>query len=64
MVKVIADFRILFQKAHALGQAKLTGNKETVAKAQADHDTYQRICLAADELTTGLTYGTIEGRAI
>ena len=56
---IVADFRILMQKAHALGQAEKRGNPAEIQKAQEDHDAYKSICLNADQLATGLTAGAL-----
>lgn len=59
MVKTQCSFQVLMRKAVALGQAKLSGDKEAIRIAQEDHDTYKAICLQADELSLGLTNGQV-----
>ena len=58
-VKVIADFGTLMRYASALGKAKQNGTEEEIAKAQSNHDEYKKICLDADEMTTGCTFGSL-----
>lgn len=58
-MKIVADFRVLMQLAGALGRAKKTGDQELIKQAQAEHDAYHDICMRADELRTGETYGSL-----
>lgn len=58
-VKIITDFRVLMQKAAALGRAKNTGDKDEIERAQADHDAYKELCLKAESMSTGLTFGDL-----
>lgn len=65
-IKLITSFRTLMQLAGALGEARMRGNEEEIAKAQAEHDAYRDMCLKADEMlldTTvgGLYYGARKG---
>lgn len=54
-VKVIGNLGVLMRLAKALGDAKKSGVDEDIVKAQVGHDSYRDICLAADEVSTGLT---------
>lgn len=58
-VKIITDFRVLMQKAHALGKAKLSGDETEIAAAQADHDAYRDLCLKAERMNLGIPYGAV-----
>lgn len=58
-MKIIASFPILMQKARALGMAEETGDKEAILHAQKEHDEYMNICLKADEMMLGCTYGDL-----
>lgn len=59
-MEVITDFRVLMQKAYALGQAKKSGNQELIEKAKLDHDAYRDICLSSHKMNIGCTYGDLE----
>ena len=59
-MKVIADFRVLMQLAGKAGRAKVLQRQgyipvEEMAEAIKAHEDYQKICLQADEMTTGMT---------
>ncbi len=56
-VEVVTDFRVLMQYAHAVGRAKKSGDPEAIAKAEAEHDAYRDLCLKADRMSLGMTYG-------
>ena len=58
-IKVIASFATLYQLAHKLGKAKLSGDKEAIKKAHKEHDAYKKICMEADEVSLHCTYGDI-----
>jgi hypothetical protein len=59
-MKTIAYFGELMRLAKALGDAKKSGDKEKIEKAQAAHDAYHSICLKADEMViTGITRGDL-----
>lgn len=58
-VKLVTDFRVLMQKAHALGRAKQSGDADAIAIAQADHDSYKDLCLKADSMNLGVPYGAL-----
>jgi len=58
-VKIITDFRVLMQKAHALGRAKQDGSADEIAKAQADHDAYRDLCLKAEKMNLGIPRGEL-----
>ena len=59
MIEIITDFRILMQKAHALGKAKQSGDCAKIAAAQADHDAYRDLCLKAEKMNLGVPYGSL-----
>lgn len=42
--KVYTFYSTLLHKARELGQAKLSGDPERIAKAQAAHDEYADLC--------------------
>ena len=58
-VEIVTDFRKLMRLAGALGQAKKSGDTEAIAKAQAAHDQYKALCLKADRMSLGMTYGQL-----
>lgn len=58
-VKVITDFRALMTLAKELGAARQSGDPEAIAVAQKAHDEYARLCLDADEMTLGSTWGAL-----
>ncbi len=58
-VRVVADFRELMRLAAALGKAKKSGDAEAIAKAQKEHDAYKDVCLKADQMALGCTYGAL-----
>lgn len=56
-VKIICSWRTLFQKAHAMGQARLRyikdpspENAQVLSDLEADHAAYEDLCLRADEM--------------
>jgi hypothetical protein len=59
VIEIVTDFRVLMQKAKALGQAKLSGDEAAIRNAQADHDAYQALCLKSDKMTLGVTNGAL-----
>ena len=58
-MRIIASFGELVRRASVLGKAEQSGDKEAIDKARIAHNEYKEICLNADELTTGLTYGEL-----
>lgn len=42
--KVYTFYSTLLYKARVLGQARLSGDEERIAKAQQDHDEYAALC--------------------
>lgn len=58
-VELVTDFRILMQKAYAIGKAKQSGDAEAIASAQADHDCYRDLCLKADKMNLGIPCGAL-----
>lgn len=59
-MKVVANLQVLMQLAKELGNAKKSGDTAAISKAQVAHDEYKAVCLRADEMTTGLTYGHLD----
>ena len=58
-LKTVADFGTLMRYASALGKARQNGSPEEIEEAQRKHDEYKKICLEADEMSTGYTFGTL-----
>jgi hypothetical protein len=58
-IKVVADFGTLMRFASALGKAKQNGTEAEVAEAQRKHDEYKQVCLDADEMATGCSFGSL-----
>lgn len=58
-VEIVTDFRELMRLANALGKAKKSGDPEAIVKAQAAHDHYKELCLKADRMSLGVTYGQL-----
>lgn len=58
-IKVVADFRVLMRYAKALGEAKKSGDADKISEAQRNHDAYATMCLRADSVNLGVTYGSI-----
>lgn len=44
-IKIVAYMSTLMHYARELGQAKLSGDTERIAKAQKAHDDYHALCL-------------------
>jgi diacylglycerol kinase family enzyme len=55
-VKIHAHFGTMLKLASALGKARQTGTPEQIAEAQAAHDSYREIILAADTTILGISY--------
>ena len=56
-VRIICSWKVLFQKAHAMGQARLRHitnptpeTEQELADLEADHKAYEDLCLRADEM--------------
>lgn len=58
-IEVVTDFRVLIKLASTLGRAEKGGNKEAIAKARAEHDTYRDLCLNADKMTLGMSHSAL-----
>lgn len=58
-IEIVTDFRVLMQLARALGQAEKSGDQDAIAKAKAEHDAYKDLCLRADRMNLGVTYGSL-----
>jgi hypothetical protein len=43
-IKVVTSFRVLMNKAMALGKAKLSHNQTAIEQAQKEHDEYLKLC--------------------
>lgn len=54
-----ASFQELMRLAGAVGKAKKSGDPAAIAKAEAEHDAYHKICMQADSLSLGCTYGAL-----
>lgn len=54
-MKTVTDFGVLMRLASRLGKARQSGIKEEIEKVQQEHDAYKKLCLEADEMTTGFT---------
>ena len=63
-IKIITEFRILMQKAYALGQAKKHGDKEEIVKAQTEHNIYRDICLQANRINLGFSQKSLDSRKL
>ncbi len=50
MIKTITFMSTLMQYAIQLGDARLSGDPDRIAKAEKAHDDYQRACLESDEM--------------
>ncbi|QGH74932.1 hypothetical protein MAL1_00186 [Bacteriophage DSS3_MAL1] len=55
--RIICSWRVLFQKAHAMGQARLRHianptpeTEQELADLEADHKAYEDLCLRADDM--------------
>lgn len=58
-MKIVASFQTLIKLAKEVGDAKRSGDKQRLADAERAHEAYKEICLKADELHTGYTYGDL-----
>lgn len=48
VTKIYTFYSTLLHKARELGQARLSGDPERIAKAQKDHDEYADLCKRPD----------------
>ena len=58
-IEIVTDFRVLMRLARALGQAEKSGDQDAITKAKAEHDAYKDLCLRADRMNLGVTYGSL-----
>lgn len=49
-VKVVTFTETLMRLAYELGQARLSGDSERIAKAERAHEDYRQACLGSDEM--------------
>jgi hypothetical protein len=61
-IKVVTSLGTLMKLASDLGKARQKGDLAEIEEAQRKHDEYKKICLEADEMHTGQTYGSLFGR--
>jgi len=60
MIKVQTDFRVLMAHAVEVGRAKTSGDPQRLANAEKAHDAYRELCLMADSMSLGRTYGALD----
>lgn len=58
-IRIVTDFRVLMQLAKLVGQAKKSGDREAIAKAEKEHDEYRDLCLRSDRVNLGVSYGDL-----
>lgn len=58
-MKIVANFQTLMKLAKEVGDAKRSGDEQRLAQAERAHNAYKEICVKADELHTGYTYGDL-----
>lgn len=58
-IEVVTDFRVLMRLARAVGQAEKSGDKEAIEKAKTALNAYKALCLRADRMNLGVSYGAI-----
>jgi len=58
-LKIITSLNVLGQYTIALRKAKIGGDPELIEKAQQEFDAYHKLCMEADELSLGMTYGAL-----
>ena len=58
-IKTVTSFRTLMKLAYELGQAHLSGDKERIARAVMNHDSYRDLCLQSDEMALNAIYGEL-----
>lgn len=59
MLKTVTDIRVLMKLAKELGNARKSGDINRINEAQKAHDEYRDLCLASDEMSTGMTFGSL-----
>ena len=57
--KVICYWETLMRLASELGQARLSGDPDHIARAQARHDSYRDACLRSDEMVLPTRAGEV-----
>ncbi len=62
-IEIVTSFATLMQYAHALGQARLSGDSGRIEKAQAEHDAYAKLCIESDRMMLHTTNGQLYGGA-
>lgn len=60
MIKIKTDFRVLMAHAAAVGAAKKSGDPLRIENAVKEHDAYKELCLNADEMALGITWGQLD----
>ena len=58
-VEIITNWDTLMQLAQEVGQAKLSGDKERLKKAQEAHDNYRDTCLKSDKMSLNCRNGDL-----
>lgn len=58
-MKVITDFRVLLKLAKDMADARKKGDESEIERATKIHNDYRDLCLLADEMVTGLTFGDL-----
>lgn len=56
-MKIICSWRTLGALAKAEADAIRSGDPERIAKAKAEYEDYQQMCLKADGMVIGMTVG-------
>ena len=59
-MKIVTSFSTLMQKAHALGQARKSGDAQTIEKAQQEHDAYVEMVRKSDKMMLHSTVGEVD----
>jgi hypothetical protein len=59
-MKIITSAITLLQYAKELGEAKKSGDKDRIEKAQKKHDEYKEMCLRSDYMCLGTRTGDIK----
>jgi hypothetical protein len=58
-MEVITSWETLMILSKKLGEAKTSGDKKRIKKAQEAHDNYASICLNSDKIILGCTDGCL-----
>lgn len=58
-MKLITNFGVLCRLARAEAEAKKSGDPVLIEKATKAHEEYKELCLKADEMQIGLTFGEL-----